>query len=462
MKRLYALVAGIALAISVFAPSISAVEPDGAGGCNRNRPCPSASPTPTPTPTPTVAPTPTPTPVPTPTPTPVPTPTPTVAPTPTPTPTPNDCDRVVSPSGSDTTGTGTLALPYRTINKAVAVAVATDVICLRAGSYPPAVLSKSDITLTSYPGEWGFVSGTGFTASKVLQVTGSRILITRITAENAPNQWGAGIFVEDAADSVTIDYVTLRNNRSFGVKVAGGTNVHLTRLDIYGNETGFEASGAIGGLQLLASDIHDHNSMITDVDGGARGANGTNFYHTTGSALVQGNRLWNLRALSNVYGHDGGAFEVYGSTGIVYDSNVVWDAQNIMEQGTDGIANSTTFTNNVAYKPAVSTNAVPGDMGGLMVRACHDCIFENNRLYDMDNWSFLVVTSNFTSGVVNSNVQFRLNQVEQSEPKAISISDWTGVSVHDNTYYLEGSGTVGYSPLAAGEVVVAGPNPVRP
>jgi len=178
---------------------------------------------------------------------------------------------------------------------------------------------------------------------------------------------------------------------------------------------------------------------------------------------IADNRIWNNRAVSVTYGFDGGAFEVYGSSGITYDGNQVWDSQNVMELGTDGPANSLTFTNNVAHRPSPGTAPVPGPMGGVILRACRACEFAGNRFYDTDSgWTFLVVTSNFTAGVVNDAVTFHGNQVEQSQGKAISITDWTGVTVSDNTYYLEASGQVGYSPLNAGEVVVAGPNPIRP
>jgi hypothetical protein len=101
-------------------------------------------------------------------------------------------------------------------------------------------------------------------------------------------------------------------------------------------------------------------------------------------------------------------------------------------------------------------------MGGVMIRACRTCTFTGNRLYDMDAWSWLVVTSNFTGGVINNAVNISSNQTEQSSGKAVDIGDWTGISVHDQAYFLEGTGTVGYSPLHAGDTVTSGPNPVRP
>jgi NADPH-dependent 2,4-dienoyl-CoA reductase/sulfur reductase-like enzyme len=77
----------------------------------------------------------------------------------------------------------------------------------------------------------------------------------------------------------------------------------------------------------------------------------------------------------------------------------------------------------------------------------------------MDNGSFFVVTKDFTAGVANANVDFAKNAVEQAAGKAIWIDDWTGISIHDNTYYLVGTGSVGFS---TDEVVIRGGNPTRP
>jgi len=314
----------------------------------------------------------------------------------------------------------------------------------------------------SYPGEWATIDGTiGSPRTRLVDITGSNVTLKRLTVQNAPTQWGAGIWI--SGDDVTVGpQVEARWNHSFGIKVTGGAlRATITEANLWGNDTGFEASnGDITGLRLVNSDIHDHQTMIVDGTGGARGANATNFYHTTGSALVANNRIWNNRAPSVTYGYDGGAFELYGSTDLTYDSNRIWDSQNVMEQGTDAPANERiVFTNNVAYDD--TTAPVQGPMGGLIVRACRVCTFTSNRFYGMDGYTVTVVTSNFTGGVTNTGIDFAANQFE-SDSRIHSTSDWTGVSVHDNAYYLLTGGSVGYSPLGPGEAVTSGSNPVRP
>lgn len=65
--------------------------------------------------------------------------------------------RYVSPSGSDTSGTGTLAQPYRTLPKAESVSANGDSIVLRGGTYPIAsnatFVDRTGLDIVAYPGE---------------------------------------------------------------------------------------------------------------------------------------------------------------------------------------------------------------------------------------------------------------------------------------------------------------------
>lgn len=65
--------------------------------------------------------------------------------------------RFVAPTGSDTSGTGAVTAPYRTLPKAVAASSPGDSIVLRGGTYPIAsnqvLIQDSRLTITAYPGE---------------------------------------------------------------------------------------------------------------------------------------------------------------------------------------------------------------------------------------------------------------------------------------------------------------------
>eukprot|EP00698_Gefionella_okellyi_P025556 TRINITY_DN9407_c0_g1_i1.p1 TRINITY_DN9407_c0_g1~~TRINITY_DN9407_c0_g1_i1.p1 ORF type:complete len:3269 (-),score=859.42 TRINITY_DN9407_c0_g1_i1:37-8790(-) len=62
-------------------------------------------------------------------------------------------------AGSDETGSGTEAFPFKTLVKALSVAMPLDVINLRAGVYAGGVsFQLPNVSLQSYPGEWAVVS----------------------------------------------------------------------------------------------------------------------------------------------------------------------------------------------------------------------------------------------------------------------------------------------------------------
>jgi hypothetical protein len=78
----------------------------------------------------------------------------------------NAADLYVATTGSDTTGTGTVASPYRTMQKALNLASAGDNVLVRGGVYRETISlvgksgrDNSPITLTSYPGETATLSG---------------------------------------------------------------------------------------------------------------------------------------------------------------------------------------------------------------------------------------------------------------------------------------------------------------
>ncbi len=65
----------------------------------------------------------------------------------------------VATTGSDTSGTGSLAAPYATLARALAAAAAGDTVTLRGGTYTGGVrIDVPGITIQSQPGEWAVVT----------------------------------------------------------------------------------------------------------------------------------------------------------------------------------------------------------------------------------------------------------------------------------------------------------------
>ena len=102
-------------------------------------------------------------------------------------------ERIVSLSGNDANA-GTLAAPFRTINKASSIAQPGDVISVRGGVYNAAVsisakgTSAARITFRSYPGENAILDGTGIGSSTILvNLSGTQYVdFTNFEVRNAP------------------------------------------------------------------------------------------------------------------------------------------------------------------------------------------------------------------------------------------------------------------------------------
>ncbi len=75
-------------------------------------------------------------------------------------------DIYVAPSGNDAGGAGTVGSPYATVQKAVSVAVAGDVVHLRAGTYGGNItVNKPNLTIRSYAGERAVISSSATNSS---------------------------------------------------------------------------------------------------------------------------------------------------------------------------------------------------------------------------------------------------------------------------------------------------------
>lgn len=63
------------------------------------------------------------------------------------------CAKVASPSGNDTSGTGTVSSPYRTAQKLSDSLTSGQTGCLRAGTYAGVKVTVANTTLQTYPGD---------------------------------------------------------------------------------------------------------------------------------------------------------------------------------------------------------------------------------------------------------------------------------------------------------------------
>ena len=351
--------------------------------------------------------------------------------------------RWVAATGSDAAD-GSQTRPWRTIQRALNITPTGGVITVRGGTYAHFSVKRSGLIVQGAAGETAIVSGTKYPVF-VSGVTSATI--RHLTIQKAPDLWGSGVRVE-ASKGVRIEKNIIHDNHSFGIKVKDATGTLILDNDISANDTGIELSGAVAGTFIGSNRIHHNNRMVTS----SRGGNGVVFTNTTGLVKASGNRLWGNRARHLTdSGYDGGAFEVYGSSDLWITGNVMWDNNNVMETGTDGIApcSRITFARNVAYGPGT----VAGETQGLILRCASNSLFANNTFDGIDTFAFYVSTSGSYAGSIaglrienNIVVRGRAYSLGQALPTSVVIDHglaFPGGSTADyanHLAYVEGRG----------------------
>lgn len=104
------------------------------------------------------------------------------------------CNKVASPSGNDTTGTGTAASPYKTSSKLVGALTTGQTGCLRNGTYVnnKLTLQTNGITLQTYPGDApATLSGAVWLKADDITVQELKLDGTTTTEDTSPTLNGA-------------------------------------------------------------------------------------------------------------------------------------------------------------------------------------------------------------------------------------------------------------------------------
>lgn len=328
-------------------------------------------------------------PTPRPSPDPTPSPTPGTSPTMAPRPigTPSDAAAVVVPPASQglfvsTAGSdqnpGTLSQPLRTLQRAAAIARSGSTVWIRGGTYAGFDVTRSGITFSGYRSEAVIVTaGARDDAIQFSGVHGGGL--RHLTVQGSTVQYGSGVTIKESV-GVSVTDSTIRNNRTFGIVIVRSSGVHITGNAITGNADGIEERYAGNGTVISNNRIYGN---VKAVDSG-RGMEGINFYKSTGTITISGNRLWN----------NGTHFEVYGASNLTFTGNVTWNGQ-IMETGTDGLpcANNR-YVRNVAYR---GTGFGTEPTNGMILRCASNNLVAHNTLDGFDQFAFDVVDG--TSGV---------------------------------------------------------------
>ena len=283
----------------------------------------------------------------------------------------------VSTAGSDQ-NPGTIALPLRTLQRAAAIARAGSTVWIRGGTYAGFENTRSGITFSAYGTETVTVAaGPREDAIEFTGVHGGGL--RHLIVQGSAVQYGSGVKIKDSVGVSVLDS-TIRNNRTFGLVIVSSSGVHVTGNAITGNADGIEERYAGSGTVISNNRIY---ANVKAVDSG-RGMEGINFYKSTGTITVSGNRLWS----------NGTHFEVYGASNLTFTGNTSWNGQ-IMETGTDGppCANNR-YVRNVAYR---GSGFGTEPTNGMILRCASNNLVAQNTLDGFDQFAFDVVDG--TTGV---------------------------------------------------------------
>lgn len=240
----------------------------------------------------------------------------------------------VSPNGNDN-NPGTLALPFRTINKGASVLHPGNRLYVRGGVYQEAVdivnsgTSSSNIFVLAFPGETPIIDGNNY---------------------HIPNETG-GALLEISGSYVTVSGFEVKYSSYLGVLVEG-TFVIATNLNTHHSwHSGMRIAGdysVIQYSQVWSNDMQNANGIYPAGDSTALTAS----RHPNGAKILN----------NVVHGNWGIGLSTYEASGTVIEGNIVYDNYNTNIYLSD--VNNVLFQNNFIY---ATGSVVGGTQVGIQV-----------------------------------------------------------------------------------------------
>jgi Protein of unknown function (DUF1565) len=327
----------------------------------------------------------------------------------------------VSTAGNDNNA-GTLAAPWRTIQKAANTVHAGDTVQVRAGTYNEVVTMKTSgnatqgyITFANYPGEAPIVDGTGLavgasgqTGLFSLEGTFSYIVIKGFEIRNysssARGKVPVGIDFEGAGSNIEI----LNNHVHNIVQTLGSCNAanalaialygtqapaSINNVTLWGNEIDHNTTGCSenvsfdGNVQYFVQAnnlVHDGDNIGLD-NIGFEGVSPNSAYDQARDGWVFQNTIYNISSTTNpVYHNQVGADAYYcdGCSRIIVERNLIHDSD-LSEMASEHSGHTSSyvmFRNNIIYHSlyvGLSIGGYAKNVGGT-----DHCVIVNNSLWD--------------------------------------------------------------------------------
>jgi parallel beta-helix repeat protein len=202
----------------------------------------------------------------------------------------------VAPTGNDEYP-GSIAYPWRTIQKAADTLVAGDTVYIRAGTYSEQVIPQNSgsagqpITYAAYPGETAIIDGTGVTVPEywgLFDLTGRDYI--RVSGLRVIHSSYYGI-VADNSSHLTIEYNTTYDTYSSGISSWNSHNIIVDGNEVVGACTGpWQEHISISNTDTFEVRYnHIHDTMP-----GTEGKEGLSVKDASSHGQVYGNHVYNL------------------------------------------------------------------------------------------------------------------------------------------------------------------------
>lgn len=192
----------------------------------------------------------------------------------------------VDPTYSGSVTDGSLAMPYTTLDEAMAAAPAGAIVALAPGTYAPAVITKSLRIWAACP-DWVTFSATTGAAIRIeadavelhrLAVTGRGVVVDGATGVLMSEMWlhdadTIGLRADGGADVTLVDSLVERATGRGAVATESAVTVDRSEIrdgipDGGGNAYGAASSDADATLSILGSWLHHGTGIGLDVVGG--------------------------------------------------------------------------------------------------------------------------------------------------------------------------------------------------
>jgi hypothetical protein len=392
----------------------------------------------------------------------------------------------VAPTGLDT-HPGTLALPWRTVQKAANTLRPGDTVLVRSGTYSEAVTinvsgtsaTSGAITFSNYPDETPILDGSALTVpadsdTGLLYLNNNRYItiqgfVLRNYSTKAIAPTPAGIFITGACNSIQVKDCNIygitstggdpaNSGNAFAIAVYGTSSTPCTGIIIDGNEihnckTGSSETVSLNGnvtnFQVTNNLIHDNNNIGIDFIG-FEGTAPTPALDQARDGICEGNIVWNISSQGNQaypngdYSADG--LYVDGGTHIIIQGNISYDNDIGVELASEHAGRLTsyiTLRNNMVYSNR-QAGLLLGGYAAAGTGGTADCAITHNTFWNNDTLQFGNGEMQLrwrTSGCAISQSILYTGSVNLLVTVPVSAANNTGNLFNSNLYYSAAGST---------------------